>query len=72
MFVIATLSNTIEDGFTQGKADAWAGRSKCPPEEDVEAASLYDLGFSEGAIRRSPLSKAIPLNETHQIQPHCD
>lgn len=72
MFAIATLWNTAEDGFAQGKADAWAGRSKCPPEEDVEAASLYDLGFSEGAIRRSPLSEAIPLKETPQPRPHGD
>jgi hypothetical protein len=66
MIVVATLPNTVEDGFTQGKADAWAGRSKCPPEEDVETASLYDLGFSEGAIRRSPLSKTIPHHKTPQ------
>jgi hypothetical protein len=46
----------VEDWFSLGKADAWAGRSKSPPECDVEAASLYDLGFSEGAIKRSPLS----------------
>jgi hypothetical protein len=72
MIVVATLPNTVEDGFTQGKADAWAGRSKSPPEEDVEAASLYDLGFSEGAIRRSPLSQALPHVETPQTQPHCD
>jgi hypothetical protein len=70
MFTAATLWNAVEDGFTQGKADAWAGRSKSPPEEDVEAASLYDLGFSEGAIRRSPLSEAIPHRKTPQ--PHCD
>jgi hypothetical protein len=60
MTVVTTLPNTAEDGFTQGKADAWAGQSKSPPEEDVEAASLYDLGFSEGAIRRSPLLKPTP------------
>jgi hypothetical protein len=72
MIVLATLPNTVEDGFTQGKADAWAGRSKRPPEEDVETASLYDLGFSEGAIRRSPLSKAIPPNKTPQARPDCD
>ncbi|WP_404788881.1 hypothetical protein [Altericista sp. CCNU0014] len=72
MFVIAALWNAVEDGFARGKADAWAGRSKCPPEEDVEAASLYDLGYSEGAIRRSPLSKAIPPNTTPQPQPDCD
>jgi hypothetical protein len=55
--------NSVEDGFNRGKTDAWAGRSKSPPEEDVVEASLYDLGFSEGAIRRSPLSKALPRRE---------
>jgi hypothetical protein len=40
MLVIATLWNTVEDSFNQGKADAWAGRSKSPPEEDVESASF--------------------------------
>ncbi len=42
-----------EDWFSQGKEDAWFGRSKCPPEQDPEAASLYDLGYSEGTIERS-------------------
>jgi hypothetical protein len=51
-----TVQISVEDWFDLGKADAWAGRSKSPPEFDVEAASLYDLGFSEGAIQRSPLS----------------
>jgi hypothetical protein len=72
MFIAAALWNTVEDGFSQGKADAWAGRSKSPPEEDVEAASLYDLGFSEGAIRRSPLNQALPHVKTPKTQPHCD
>ncbi|GAB4349976.1 MAG: hypothetical protein OHK0047_43990 [Leptolyngbyaceae cyanobacterium] len=44
----------IEDWFNRGKEDAWLGRSKCPPDLDPEAASLYDLGYNEGAIERSP------------------
>jgi hypothetical protein len=43
---------TQEDWFNLGKEDAWSGRSKCPPEQDPQAASLYDLGYSEGAIER--------------------
>jgi hypothetical protein len=52
----ANTLHSVEDWFNLGKADAWAGRSKSPPECDAEAASLYDLGFSEGSIKRSPLS----------------
>jgi hypothetical protein len=72
MSAVATRWNIVEDSFTQGKADAWAGRSKSPPEEDVVAASLYDLGFSEGVIKRSPLSEVLPRGENSQTQPHCD
>jgi PAS domain S-box-containing protein len=43
-----------EDWFNAGKADAWAGRPKLPPEQDAQAASLYDLGYSEGEIKRPP------------------
>jgi hypothetical protein len=43
-----------EDWFNIGKADAWAGRPKLPPEQDAQAASLYDLGYSEGEIKRPP------------------
>ncbi|MGG6293924.1 hypothetical protein ACQ4M4_05835 [Leptolyngbya sp. AN02str] len=42
------------DWFDQGKEDAWLKRSKRPPEHDPEAASLYDLGYSEGSTQRSP------------------
>ncbi|NJK48892.1 hypothetical protein HC931_12545 [Candidatus Gracilibacteria bacterium] len=45
---------TDEDWFYLGKADAWAEKPKNPPEQDPQAASLYDLGYSEGAIERSP------------------
>jgi hypothetical protein len=45
---------TDEDWFNQGKADAWAGKPKQPPEHDPQAASMYDLGYNEGEIERSP------------------
>jgi hypothetical protein len=46
---------TNADWFSQGKSDAWAGRPKDPPEHDPQAASLYDLGYDEGTIQRSPV-----------------
>lgn len=45
---------TSEDWFNQGKEDAWIGRSKQPPINDPVAASLYDLGYSEGTSRKPP------------------
>jgi hypothetical protein len=42
-----------EDWFNLGKADAWVGQSKQAPEQP-QAASLYDLGYTEGAIERPP------------------
>jgi hypothetical protein len=50
-----------EDWFNQGKEDAWSGRSKQPPIDDPVAASLYDLGYSEGTYRKPP-SKAQPFH----------
>ena len=44
---------TNEDWFNQGKTDAWEDRPKSPP-EDPQAASMYDLGYSEGGIEHSP------------------
>jgi hypothetical protein len=44
-----------EDWFNLGKADAWTGRAKQPPEHSPLAASMYDLGYSEGKIKRSPI-----------------
>ncbi|MBD2347000.1 hypothetical protein [Anabaena subtropica] len=41
---------THEDWFSLGKSDAWAGKPKVPPEQDALAASMYDLGYSEGEI----------------------
>ncbi len=46
---------TDEDWINQGKADAWAGKPKHSPEHDPQAASMYDLGYCEGEIERSPV-----------------
>lgn len=43
-----------QEWFDRGKEDAWSGKSKQPPEHDPEAASFYDLGYSEGEIERPP------------------
>ncbi|MHC0066037.1 hypothetical protein ACWATR_24540 [Nostoc sp. UIC 10890] len=45
---------TNEDWFNLGKSDAWAGKAKLAPEEDSQAASMYDLGYCEGKIKRPP------------------
>ncbi|HLP81262.1 MAG TPA: hypothetical protein VK141_04605 [Nitrosomonas sp.] len=45
--------------FDHGKEDAWAGKSKQPPEHDPQAASFYDLGYSEGEIGRPPTDTFI-------------
>ncbi|HEY9642044.1 MAG TPA: hypothetical protein V6C57_16270 [Coleofasciculaceae cyanobacterium] len=47
-------SMTQEDWFSRGKEDAWLGRPKHAPEHDPQEASLYDLGYGEGKIQRSP------------------
>ena len=47
---------TDEDWINQGKADAWEGKPKQTPEHDPQAASMYDLGYCEGEIERSPLT----------------
>lgn len=51
---IFTVPMTDEDWISQGKADAWAGKAKQNPEHDPQAASMYDLGYCEGEIKRSP------------------
>ncbi|MBD2506536.1 MULTISPECIES: hypothetical protein [unclassified Nostoc] len=48
------LGMTNEDWFNLGKSDAWAGKAKLAPEEDSQAASMYDLGYCEGKIKRPP------------------
>jgi hypothetical protein len=45
---------TPEDYFNYGKSDAWVGKPKCPPEDTVEGAELYDLGYNEGMIEYAP------------------
>ncbi|QKQ76401.1 hypothetical protein [Nostoc sp. TCL240-02] len=58
--MIKTTENTFgsemnnEDWFSLGKSDAWAGKTKVPPEQDSQAASMYDLGYCEGKIKRPP------------------
>ncbi|MBH8564679.1 hypothetical protein I8748_21250 [Nostoc sp. CENA67] len=51
-----TFSSGIsdEDWFSLGKSDAWAGKPKASPEQDSQAASMYDLGYSEGKIQHPP------------------
>jgi hypothetical protein len=46
---------TNEDWLNLGKADAWAGRPKQAPSDNAQAASMYDLGYSEGQIEHSPI-----------------
>ncbi len=53
----AFTSMTDEDWINQGKADAWAGKPKQTPEHDPQAASMYDLGYCEGEIERSPINR---------------
>ncbi len=48
---------TAEDWFNKGKTDAWSGHTKSAPEHDAQAASMYDLGYCEGIIGRSPFAK---------------
>ena len=43
-----------EDWFNLGKADAWEKKDKQPPEQDCQAASMYELGYCEGKIKRPP------------------
>lgn len=54
---ISPASMTDEDWINQGKADAWAKKPKYPPEHDPQAASMYELGYCEGEIERSPTNK---------------
>lgn len=48
------FSQSDQAWFDRGKEDAWSGKSKQPPEHDPQAASFYDLGYSEGEIGRPP------------------
>ena len=58
---VSTALMTDEEWINQGKADAWAGKSKQIPEHDPQAASMYDLGYCEGEIERSQLKKDFHL-----------
>jgi hypothetical protein len=51
---------TDEEWLNQGKADAWAGQPKQPPSHNSLAASMYDLGYSEGQIKHSPIVERSP------------
>ena len=51
-------SMTDEDWIDCGKADAWDGKAKQTPEHDPQAASMYDLGYCEGEIERSPVNRS--------------
>lgn len=53
---VSNILMTDQDWIDQGKADAWAEKPKQPPEHDPQAASMYDLGYCEGEIGRSPLT----------------
>ena len=56
---------TDEDWINRGKADAWAKKPKQTPEHDPQAASMYDLGYCEGVIERSPVNcKTKPKKPT--------
>jgi hypothetical protein len=55
-----TTLMTDEDWIDAGKADAWAGKPKSPPEREPQAASMYELGYCEGAIERNPLQAIAP------------
>lgn len=56
MVISNNSSYPNQEWFDQGKEDAWSGKSKQPPEHDPQAASFYDLGYSEGEIERPPTS----------------
>ncbi|NDJ24297.1 hypothetical protein GS682_22135 [Nostoc sp. B(2019)] len=60
---------TDEDWFNLGKSDVWAGKPKAPPEQDSQAASMYELGYCEGEIKSPPTESsqyptAIPRHDT--------
>lgn len=56
----ADFSLSDEDWMSLGKADAWEGKPKRPPQEDSQAASMYELGYAEGVTQRPPLEEDNP------------
>ncbi|MDJ0902189.1 MAG: hypothetical protein QNJ55_25645 [Xenococcus sp. MO_188.B8] len=65
---VSTALMTDEEWINQGKADAWAGKSKQIPEHDPQAASMYDLGYCEGEIERSPCKTEVTQIDHKQSQ----
>jgi hypothetical protein len=61
-------SYTDEEWLDLGKADAWAGRTKQSPEHNSLAASMYDLGYSEGQVKRSPTNRGHGSKSTPNQQ----
>ena len=59
----ALRSLTDRDWIDRGKSDAWTGKLRQPPEHDPQAASMYDLGYCEGEIERSPLQSKAEKQE---------
>lgn len=51
-----------EEWFNLGKSDAWEGKNKQPPEQDCQAASMYELGYCEGKIERPPSNTNLRSN----------
>ena len=50
---VSKASMSDRDWIDKGKGDAWAGKSRQPP-DDPRAASMYELGYCEGEIERPP------------------
>lgn len=69
MMADVTRSLTDEDWFNLGKEDGWFRRPKQPPQEP-QAASLYDLGYSEGVIEHPPTEPTEPTEPTNQSTPN--
>lgn len=60
---ISTALMTDEDWIDQGKAHAWEKKPKQTPEHNPQAASMYDLGYCEGGIERSPVNHKIKTDK---------
>ncbi len=54
---LPNLNLSNEEWFNYGKAHAWAKRPKLLPEQDSIAATMYDLGYSEGLIQTPPTAR---------------
>ena len=67
---VSIISMTDEEWINQGKADAWEGKSKQTPEHDPQAASMYDLGYCEGEIERSPVERTEVEHSENRSSAH--